>query len=174
MKYSDFFHTKSRESFCFLKNSQELIILPLAKESKKKVWFFSPRIFRSLVHATNKKGIIENIVHAFYPLNKKYTFFWSKSMCSFWGSSRGLISPIWGKIVWKMLLKGLFSKIFIFVNLQREDKRNILKYYCTDNRIIFWISEFSEFKHSSVFFHVPTKILVMFWIMEWTNNAEIR
>lgn len=94
MKYSDFFHTKSRESFCFLKNSQELIILPLAKKSKKKFDFFSPRIFRSLVHATNKKGIIENIVHAFYPLNKKYTFFWSKSMCSFWGSSRGIIFPI--------------------------------------------------------------------------------
>ena len=48
------------------------------------------------------------------------------------------------------------------MNLQREDEINILKYYCTDNRTIFLISEFSEFKHSSDFFHVPTKIPVMF------------
>lgn len=131
-----FFNSKSRESFCFLKILQELLTLLLVKKAKKKkVWFFFSRILRNLVHATNKKEMTQNIVHAFYPLKRKYTFFPSLQS-SFWGLFRGRISTIWGKIVWKMLLKGIVSKILIFMNLQRTDKINILKHYYTDNHTI--------------------------------------
>lgn len=144
MKYSDLFHTKSRQSLCFQKISQELIILPLADKAKKKLWFFFCRILRNLVHAANKKGIIQNIAHTFYLLNNKL-FSSLQSMCFFWRSLRGRISPIWGKVAWKRLLKVLSSKILISLNWQRQDEINVLKYYCTDNCTIQLVNSLNLF-----------------------------
>lgn len=60
-----------------------------------------------------------------------------------------------------MLLKELISGIFIFMNLQREDEINILKYYCTDNCTIELVNS-QNVNILLICFHLPTKIPVRF------------